>query len=174
MTKKFSKKIITLVGLMGVGKTTLGSKLAEKLGYYFIDSDQEIEDRQKKPIKEIFSEEGEEFFRKIEKKVIEEIVLREERLVFSLGGGAFINDELRKFLKEKTLVIWLDASIDDILARVSGNNNRPLLRAPNKRKTLLDLAKKRAPIYSEAHLKFNSSSEKREAIINKIIKSLEK
>ena len=112
------KKIIAIIGLMGVGKTTIGKKLASKMGYYFIDLDQEIEDRQKKTISEIFRDDGEKYFRDIEEKLIEEILFRDENIVLSLGGGAFINDNARKLLKEKAITIWLDAAIDEILYRV--------------------------------------------------------
>ncbi|MDX2082862.1 MAG: shikimate kinase [Rickettsiales bacterium] len=170
------KKIITLIGLMGVGKTTLGAKLANALGYYFIDLDQEIEDRENKNINDIFSKNGEKYFREVEKNLIKEIILRDENIVLSLGGGAYINDETRKILKEKSLVIWIDATIDNILHRIGNKNNRPLLNSSlnnsSKRKILEDLAKKRYPIYSQCDLKFSTSEETHETIINKISKYL--
>lgn len=167
-----SKKIIAIIGLMGVGKTTLGLKLSEKLGYYFVDSDQEIEDRESKTIKEIFAQNGEAYFRKVEKDVIKEIVLRDEDVVLSLGGGAFMNEETQKILKEKALVIWLDAPIDVILHRIGNKTNRPLLNNMDKRKVLEDLAVKRYSTYAKADLKFDTSSENHESIMQKIIKSL--
>ncbi len=166
------KKIITLVGLMGAGKTTLGNKLASRLGYYFIDCDQEIEDRQQVSISEIFSKKGEKYFRQIEKEIIEEIILRDENTVISLGGGAFINDEIRALVKEKSLVIWLFASIEETLRRVGGKTSRPLLNHGDKRKVLEDLTKKRYPIYMQADLKFETTSENHESLINKIIKKI--
>ena len=170
MTAK--KKIIAIIGLMGVGKTTLGLKLSEKLGYYFIDSDQEIEDRENKSITDIFEQNGEKYFREVEKNVIKEIVMRDEEVVLSLGGGAFMNDEIRKILKEKALVVWLDASIDTILHRIGNKTNRPLLNRIDKRKILEDLAKKRYSTYAEADLKFDTSDENHELIMQKIIKAL--
>ncbi|NBV05982.1 MAG: shikimate kinase [Proteobacteria bacterium] len=166
------KKIIALVGLMGVGKSTLGTKLANTLGYYFIDSDQEIEDREKKTINEIFAKNGEKYFREIEKNLISEIITRDENIILSLGGGAYINDETRRILKEKSLVIWITAPVNTILQRVGNKNNRPLLNNSNKRKTLEELAKKRYPIYGESDLKFDTNEESHEAIISKIIKYL--
>jgi len=165
-----NKKIIAFIGLMGVGKTTVGSKLAARLGYYFIDSDQEIEDREKKTIAEIFAENGEKYFREVEKKTIQEIVLRDESIVLSLGGGAFIDDDVRKILKEKAVTIWLNADIDDILFRVAGKKNRPLLNQNNRRETLQNLFAKRKPIYSEADLQFNTSNESHESLIRKLLK----
>lgn len=144
------KKIIALVGLMGAGKTTIGSKIAEKLDYYFTDLDQEIEDRIRKSISEIFAEDGEEYFRQIEKEIVKEIIARDETLVLSLGGGAFINEEIRNLLKKKAVTIWLDVSIDEIINRIGSKNNRPLLKSPNKREVLTKLHQERLPIYQKA------------------------
>jgi shikimate kinase len=140
------------------------------MGYYFIDLDQEIEDRQKKTISEIFRDDGEKYFRDIEEKLIEEILFRDENIVLSLGGGAFINDNARKLLKEKAITIWLDAAIDEILYRVGGKASRPLLNSGDKRKTLEELAKKRYPIYAQADLKFDTTCENHESLLGKIIK----
>lgn len=164
--------IIAIVGLMGVGKTTLGLKLSDKLGYYFIDSDQEIEDREKRTIGEIFKKDGEKYFREVEKNVVKEIIFRDEKIVLSLGGGAFINEEVRELLKEKALIIWLHASIDNILHRINYKNNRPLLNNVNKRKVLEDLLRKRKIIYGQADLNFDTGEENQESIINKIIEQI--
>ena len=164
-----SRKIIAIIGLMGVGKTTLGNKLAERLGYYFVDSDLEIEDREQKSITQIFAAEGEKYFREVEKKVIQEIVAREEQVVLSLGGGAFINDEIREILLEKAIVIWLEAPLDLILHRLSGKTNRPLLNNKNKREVLEELARKRYPIYAAAHFKVETNNGGHESSINKIV-----
>ena len=170
--KSLPKKIIAFVGLMGVGKTTLGMKLASKLGYYFIDCDQEIEDREGKTITEIFAQKGEKYFRDVEKKIIQEIISRDEEIVLSLGGGAFIDDENRKIIKEKCLTIWLYATIDTILQRVGNKNNRPLLKQKNRREVLRELAEKRYPLYAEADCKFDTSNENHENLIAKIIKKI--
>jgi shikimate kinase len=170
--KKKSSNIIAIIGLMGVGKSTLGLKLSDKMGYYFIDSDQEIEDREQRSINEIFAESGEAYFRDVEKNIIKEIVLRDEKIVLSLGGGAFVNDEVRKLLKEKTTVIWLHATVDHILHRIGYKNNRPLLNTVNKRKALEDLIKKRYPLYKEADYSFDTGEFSQESVINKIVKQL--
>lgn len=169
---KKDKKIIAIVGLMGVGKSTIGSKLAEKLGFYFIDSDQEIEDREKKSITKIFDEKGEGYFREVEKNLVKEIASRNENIVLSLGGGAFINDEVRKVLKEKSITIWLYASASEIIRRVGNKTSRPLLNKSNKREILDDLINKRYPIYLEADLKFDTEEEGQEVLIRKIIKKI--
>jgi shikimate kinase len=166
------KKIIALIGLMGVGKSTLGLKLANSLNYYFIDSDQEIEDREKKSINDIFAQNGEKYFREAERKLIEEITSRDENIIISLGGGAFINEASREILQQRALIIWINASVNVILQRIGNKANRPLLNQTDKRKTLEDLARKRFPIYSQSDLKFNTGEESHEVIIQKIKKYL--
>jgi len=157
---------------MGVVKTTIGAKLAERLKYYFIDCDQEIEDRQQRTISRIFAESGEKYFREVERNVIKEIANRDEEIVFSLGGGAFMDEETRKVLKEKAVTIWLYASLDEILHRIGNKNNRPLLNnsQKHKREILEELAAKRYPAYGLADFKFDTTLENHETLINKIIK----
>lgn len=157
---------------MGVGKTTIGTKLAKKLGYYFIDSDQEIEDRERKSISEIFSQNGEKYFREVEEKIIDELSARDEEIVLSLGGGAFISEKTRQILKERAITIWLYASIEEILYRVSRKNNRPLLNQKNRRLVLEELAAKRYPIYAEANLKFETTHYSHEVLTGKIISKI--
>ncbi len=167
-----NKKIIAIIGLMGVGKTTIGAKLAEKTKRYFLDCDAEIEDFENRNIKEIFAESGEKYFREIEKKIIREIILRDEEIVLSLGGGAFIDDDTRNLLKEKAVIIWLYASIETILHRVGNKNTRPLLNQKNKRQILEELVAKRYPIYAEADLKFDTSEINHDSLISKIIREI--
>ena len=157
---------------MGVGKTTVGTKLSRKLGHYFIDSDREIEDRERKTIPEIFTQNGEEYFRSVEEKIIKEIALRDEEIVLSIGGGGFMSKKTREILKEKAITIWLDAPIHEILRRVSNKNNRPLLQNKNKRLVLEELAEKRYPTYAEADLKFETTNSSREVLIDKIISKI--
>lgn len=157
---------------MGAGKTTVGTKLAKKLGYYFIDSDQEIEDRERKSIPEIFTKNGEKYFREIEEKIIEEIVFRDEEIVLSIGGGAFMSEKTREILSKKAITIWLDAPIEDLVRRVSAKNNRPLLNGKNRRLVLEELAKKRYPIYAQADLKFETNKSSHENLTNRIINKI--
>ena len=147
-----SKKIIALIGLMGAGKTTIGLHLSQNLGYYFIDTDQEIEDRYKMSIAEIFKKHSESYFRQLETEIISEIVARNENTVLSLGGGAFIMEKNRLLLQEKCFTVWLYASLDETIKRVGNKNNRPLLKNINKRKTLENLIATRYPIYKKANI----------------------
>ncbi len=129
------KKIIVLTGIMGAGKTTIGSKLAEKLGFYFIDSDQEIEDVEGKSIADIFQKKGEKYFRNVEKNIVKEILNRDEQVVLSLGGGAFMDDEIRELIKARAISVWLYADLETLLYRVGAKHNRPLLQNVDKRAT---------------------------------------
>lgn len=163
------KKIIALIGLMGAGKTSIGSKLANQLKYYFIDSDHEIEDCEHRTIADIFAQSGEKYFREIEAKTIENILNRDEFIVLSLGGGAFLDKNTRKLLEEKAITIWLFASIEETLRRVSLKSNRPLLEKKNKRQTLEELAKIRYPIYEESDFKFDTTNLTFEQIVKNIL-----
>jgi len=163
------KKIIVLIGLMGAGKTSIGLKLANQLKYYFIDSDHEIEDNEHRSIADIFAQSGEKYFREIEAKTIESILNRDEYMVLSLGGGAFLNFETRKILKEKATTIWLYASIEETLRRVGLKSNRPLLEKKNKREVLEELSKIRYPIYAESDFNFDTTNLTFEQIVKKIL-----
>ncbi len=153
------KKIIVLTGLMGVGKTTIGSRLAEKLGFYFVDSDQEIEDRQQQSIANIFKTKGEKYFRQIEREAIKGIISRDEQVVLSLGGGAFMDEEIRELVKERAISIWLYADLDVLLHRIANKNTRPLLNNVDKRVALQDLIIKRYPIYKQADIHIDTGRE---------------
>jgi len=168
----YKRKIIAIIGLMAVGKTTIGAKLAEKLHYYFVDCDAEIEDLQRKTIKEIFVEKGEKYFRQIEEEAINDIILRDEEMVLSLGGGAFMNEKTRKILQEKAITIWFYTSIDEILKRIGNKDNRPLLNKKNKREILEELINIRYPIYAKADLKFDTGEINHELLIKKIIQEI--
>ena len=108
----------------------------------------------------------------MEKEIIKEIINRDEKMIISLGGGSYMNEEVRAVLKNRALTIWLFAEIDEILRRVGGKTNRPLLNYRNKRKVLEDLAAKRYPTYKEADFKFDTTNENHETLINRIIKKI--
>jgi shikimate kinase len=170
--KPADKKIIALVGMMGVGKTTIGLKLSEKLGIYFIDSDQEIEDNQQKTIAAIFDDEGEEYFRKIETKIIAEIIKRDEPMVLSLGGGSLNDPKTMELIKQKAITVWLYAEMEVILHRASNKNTRPLLNTGDKRTILANLIKQRYPIYEQSDIKVDTSKENHDIIVSDIIKHI--
>ena len=167
-----SKTIIALIGLMGAGKTTIGLHLSQNLGYYFIDTDQEIEDRYKMSIVDIFKKYSESYFRQIESNIIAEILARNENIVLSLGGGAFIFEKNRLLLQEKCFTVWLHASLDETIKRIGNKNNRPLLQNMNKRKTLENLIATRYPIYKKANIVIDTTSSGIGEVVQLIIKKI--
>ncbi|MFT6106060.1 MAG: shikimate kinase/3-dehydroquinate synthase [Rickettsiales bacterium] len=167
------KKIIVLTGMMGVGKTTVGSKLAEKAGFYFIDSDQEIEDRCGQSITGIFQNKGEKYFRNVEKETILEILNRDENIVLSLGGGAFMNKEIRDSIKEKAISVWLYADLETLLHRISTKKTRPLLNKTNKRQALSDLIIDRYPNYKLADIHVDTGRANHDGLVKNIMKKID-
>ncbi|OUD12678.1 shikimate kinase I [Thioflexithrix psekupsensis] len=131
---------------MGVGKSTIGKRLALRLHWTFKDSDQEIQQRTGATIPLIFDLEGEEGFRKREKNVIAELV-QQPRLVLATGGGAILLPENREQLKQHGTIIYLRASIDELLKRTANSRNRPLLETPDPRARLEQLMRERAHLY---------------------------
>lgn len=140
---------IVLVGMMGAGKTTVGRRLANRLGRHFIDSDEEVEKAAGMSIEDIFKAHGEADFRAGEVKVIARL-LKEEGLVLGTGGGAFINTDTRALVKATAASVWIKADFDLLFQRVQRRSNRPLLKTANPRETLRNLMDIRYPIYAEA------------------------
>ena len=157
---------------MGVGKSTIGKKLAKSLKLKFVDIDKIIEKKEKTTIKEIFKSKGESYFRKIEKKItLEE--LKKDNLVIALGGGAFINSTIRKEVKNSAISFWLDLSLRSILLRLKDVKKRPLLDEDNLEKTINKIYYERKKIYNESNYKIKCNSMTLEKIVNKIIKLYE-
>jgi shikimate kinase len=142
---------IVLIGMMGAGKTTVGRRLAAKLGRHFIDSDEEVEKAAGMTIEDIFRTHGEADFRAGEVKVIARL-LKDEGIVLGTGGGAFINPETRALVKSSAVSVWIKADFDLLFQRVSRRSNRPLLKTANPRETLQKLIDVRYPTYAEAHV----------------------
>ena len=139
---------IFLVGLMGSGKTTVGRALAKRLGLRFIDSDHEIESRTGASISWIFEIEGEDSFRKREADAIRDLTAR-KGIVLATGGGAVISPENRRYLRERGTVVYLRASVNNILQRTMHDRNRPLLQTDDPRKKIEELSRQREPFYTE-------------------------
>lgn len=148
---KSLKKTVVLVGMMGSGKTAVGTALARMLGVPFVDSDHEIEAAANMTIAEIFSRDGEPFFREKESQVLSRL-LSGDPVVLSTGGGAYMADKNRKMISEKGAAVWLRASDELLWNRVKHKTTRPLLRTDNPRKTLEDLCRQRNPVYALADL----------------------
>jgi shikimate kinase len=148
-------KTIALVGLMGVGKTSIGRRLAQRLGLPFVDADAEIEAAAQSSIEEIFERHGEAAFREGERRVIARL-LENPPHVLATGGGAFMDPSTRALLRARAVTIWLRANLELMLARVQRRNNRPLLKGGDPRAVFERLIAARYPIYAEADLTVDS------------------
>ena len=150
------RKTVVMVGMMGAGKTAVGTALARLLKVPFLDSDEEIVRAADRTIAEIFERDGEAFFRDREFEVIGRL-LRGPPCVLSTGGGAFLSDRNRDQIKAAGISVWLRADLDLLWNRVRHKNTRPLLRTANPRATLADLYQARLPYYSQADLAVEAS-----------------
>lgn len=162
---------VVLVGMMGVGKTSIGRKLAERLGLPFVDADEEIEKAAGLSIAEIFERFGEDYFRDGERRVIARLI-EEKTNVIATGGGAFINDETRALILSQTHSIWLNADIEILVERVSRRSHRPLLVGRNPRDVLIELGQKRDPIYAQAQIHIRSDTSPHGVTVEHIMKAL--
>ncbi|MDC0060338.1 shikimate kinase [Pelagibacteraceae bacterium] len=142
---------ITLCGMMGSGKSTLGKILANKLDYNFIDVDKIIEIEAKKTIKKIFEEDGEEYFRDLEEKITINTLENKETIV-SLGGGAIINKKIRNSIKKNSYNIYLNVDVDILTQRLQNSKTRPLIYKQNLKKKLNNLISIREKFYRKADL----------------------
>ena len=152
------KKTIVMVGMMGAGKTAVGTQLARILGVPFLDSDEEIVKAANRTIAEIFERDGEPFFRAKEAQVIARL-LHGEPAVLSTGGGAFLQAGNRAAISASGVSVWLKADLDLLWARVRHKTTRPLLRTPDPRGTLAELLAVRGPVYALADLTVESRPE---------------
>lgn len=148
---------VVLVGLMGVGKSTVGRKLAAMLGRDFVDADEEIVKAAQRSIPEIFETFGEPYFRDGERRVIARLI-DEGHGVIATGGGAFVDPQTRATVLEKGIAVWIDCDIDTLVERTSRRANRPLLKQGNPREILTRLAQERAPFYGQAHIRVVSET----------------
>ena len=166
------KKNLVLTGMMGVGKSTIGKRLARKLKRKFVDIDKIIEIKEKNTIKEIFERKGENYFRKIEKKItLQE--LKKDNLVIALGGGAFLNTSIRKEIKNSCLSFWLDLNIPSLILRLKNVKKRPLLNEKNLANSINEIYSKRKKIYNESNFRIKCNSKNKDETIYKIIKLYE-
>ncbi|MFZ5672958.1 MAG: shikimate kinase [Pseudomonadota bacterium] len=162
---------IVLVGLMGAGKTTVGRRLAEKLGLTFVDADHEIEIAAGQTIPEIFARHGEAYFRDGERKVIARL-LENGAQVLATGGGAYMNSDTRSAIRAHGISIWLRADFDLLMRRVRRRSNRPLLQNDDPEGVMRKLIAERYPVYAEADITVDSRDVAHTSIVNTIIKTL--
>lgn len=152
------KKTVVMVGMMGAGKTAVGTALARVLGVPFLDSDEEIVRAADRSIAEIFERDGEPFFRARESEVIARL-LRGSPCILSTGGGAFLSEANRALIHEAGVSVWLRADLELLWQRVRHKSTRPLLRTANPRETLRGLYEARLPFYQMADLTVASSAD---------------
>ncbi len=164
-------KTIVLVGMMGVGKTTIGRRLAPQLGLDFYDADEEVEKAAGMSVSALFEKHGEESFRRGEAQVIERM-LGGPPIVLALGGGAFVNDATRKLVLDKAISIWLKADTDTVVSRASLRGGRPLLKDGDPREIIERLTKERTPFYAQADLHIDCGGGSHGETVKKILSVL--
>jgi shikimate kinase len=164
---------IVLVGLMGAGKSTVGRRLAKRLGLGFIDSDQAIEDAAGLSAGELFDRYGDKDFRDGERRLVARLVDEGAIRVIATGGGAYVDPLTRKLLNERAITVWLDAPIDVLAERTGRRNTRPLLRNCDRAHTLKRLSEERRAAYSEAHIRIRSGDGAHRDVVDSVLKALE-
>lgn len=164
-------KPIVLVGLMGVGKSTVGRRLASRLRMPFVDADTEIEAAAGMSITEIFDRFGEPYFRDGERRVIARLIDGTPKVI-ATGGGAFINAETRSLILGAAIAVWLDAPPAVLAERVQRRDTRPLLRGKDPAKVLAELAMIRNPVYAMAPIRVASNRAPHELTVNAILQAL--
>ncbi|MDO8288050.1 MAG: shikimate kinase [Parvibaculum sp.] len=167
-----SARSIVLVGLMGAGKTTVGRRLAQRLGLGFVDADVEIERAAGETIPEIFERHGEAAFREGERRVIARL-LEGPPQVLATGGGAFMDETTRHNIAARGISIWLKADLDVLMRRVSRRGNRPLLKQGDPRATMERLITERYPVYARADITVESIEGPHETVVDDVIAGLD-
>lgn len=171
LIEKLAGRHIVLVGLMGAGKTSVGKRLAQRLGLPFVDSDHAIEESARMTIPEIFAERGEAEFRAGERKVIARL-LGERQQVIATGGGAYMDPETRARVREQAISLWLNADLPVLMRRVQRRQNRPLLQSADPEATMRDLIDRRYPVYAEADAQILSQEVPHEIMVQAAVEAL--
>ena len=165
-------RTIVMVGMMGAGKSSIGRRLAARLGLPFIDADAEIEQAANATISEIFETHGEAYFRDGERRVIQRLLDGQPKIL-ATGGGAFVNPETRAAIVESGAIsIWLKADRDVLMSRVRRRSNRPLLKTGDPEATMDRLIAERYPVYAEATIQVQSRDVAHDVVIEDILAAL--
>ncbi len=167
-----ARRSIVLVGLMGAGKTTVGRRLAQRLGLSFVDADAEIERAAGETIPEIFERRGEATFRDGERRVIARL-LEESPQVLATGGGAFMDETTRANIAARGISVWLKADLDVLMKRVGRRSNRPLLKQDDPRRVMERLMAERYPVYAEANVTVESIEGPHDGVVDLVIAAIE-
>jgi len=166
------KRTVALVGMMGAGKSSIGKRLAERLGLPFVDADATIEDAAHCTIAEIFERYGEPEFRDVERRVIARL-LAEPPCVLATGGGAFVDPTTRARIKDSAISVWIKAPVEILLSRVKRRETRPLLKDGDPRETLTRLMAEREPSYAEADIAIESGDGPHTVAVDRIVSALQ-
>ena len=165
-------KNIALTGFMAVGKTVVGRKLARRLKWDFVDLDRAIELAAAMKVKEIFKQKGEGFFRRLEKQKLSEVLEREGQIV-ATGGGAIVDEENLRLVKERSLLICLTATPQTLMRRSGSGRGRPLLQGEEDRKSKIEaLLKQREKFYAQAHLVIDTGDLSIDGVVDKILEQI--
>ena len=165
------KKNLVLTGMMGSGKTTIGKYLSQRLEMGFADVDAIIEKKVGLSVSEIFEKKGEKAFRDVE-EIESKKILKKTNLIVALGGGAFINENIRNEIKKSSISVWLDLDIKILYKRVKESKKRPLLKNSSEEE-LIKIYNLRKKIYSLADFKVQCSFKNKEQIINEVLQIYE-
>jgi len=165
------EKPIALIGMMGAGKSTVGRRLAKRLGLPFVDADEEIEAASGLSIAEIFERYGEPYFRDGEHRVLARLVEGPPRVI-ATGGGAFMDAGTRAMMLTRCIAVWLDVDVEILAERVARRDHRPLLKGQDPLSRLRELAALRNPFYAEAHIAIRSGRLPHERTVEQIISAL--
>lgn len=165
-------RTLVLVGLMGAGKSSIGKRLAQRLGVDFLDADTEIETAAGRTIPEIFADLGEPAFRDGERRVIRRLLEDRTPHVLATGGGAFMAPDTRAAIRERGLSLWLKADLDTLYERVARRSNRPLLKTADPKETLRGLMATRYPVYAEADIVVETRRVPIEATVEKVYQAV--
>jgi len=171
LVRGLGSRSIVLVGMMGAGKSSVGKRLAQRLGLGFFDADTEIERAAGMTIPDMFEKRGEAEFRQGEQRVISRL-LADGPIVLATGGGAYMNEMTRAFIAQQGVSVWLKAEFDVLMRRVRKRSNRPLLQNPDPEGTLKRLIDARYPIYALAELTIQSRDVAHDVIVDEIITAL--
>jgi shikimate kinase len=172
LVKRLDRPVV-LVGMMGVGKSTVGRKLAALLHLPFCDADDAIEEAAQMSVSEIFERFDEDYFRDGERRVIARLI-DSGPAVIATGGGAFVQEETRRLILERGIAVWLDADVETLLDRVKRKDTRPLLRGGDPREIVTRLKAEREPAYVEAPVHVSSGGGPHGDTVTRIVQELDK
>jgi shikimate kinase len=171
LAKRLDRPVV-LVGLMGVGKSTVGRRLARRLGLPFVDSDAAIEDASGLSAAEVYERFGEDDFRDGERRLVARLMEGDVRVI-ATGGGAYVDPRTRKLLNDHAITVWLDAPVDILAERTSRRDTRAQLRNSDPKSVLARLNEERRPSYEEAHIHVKSGNGAHKEVVDAIVHALE-